>query len=111
MATFLCGLIVEPKDIGLSQTVVEGSEAMRQRIKMVTGTRKQMKQFPRTEGAVLDAPLRNASWEVFVDFEVAQGVDPTCAQNLWDIACSRTCGIFQSCCVQQFLSVCPRPSL
>ena len=36
----------------------------------------------RTEGAVLDAPLRNASWEV-VDFEVAQGVVSVCAQNLW----------------------------
>ena len=37
----------------------------------------------RTEEAVLDAPPRNASWKV-VDFEVAQGVDSMCAQNLVD---------------------------
>ena len=35
----------------------------------------------RAQEAVLDAPRRNASWEV-VDFEVAKGVDPRCAQNL-----------------------------
>ena len=39
----------------------------------------------RTEEAVLDAPPRNASWKV-VDFEVAQGMDPMCAQNPWATA-------------------------
>jgi len=36
-------------------------------------------------GAVRDALRRNASWEV-CRFEVAQGMDPMCAQNPWDIA-------------------------
>ena len=40
--------------------------------------------------AVLDAPRRNASWEV-CRFEVTQGMDPMCAQNPWAIAAVLLC--------------------
>ena len=70
-----CGWsIFEPKDIEWSQ--------VRQKCTNVTSTVvRAYNAVLRTEESVVDDLRRYASWEV-VDFEVAQSVDPMCAQNL-----------------------------
>ena len=85
MDTFFCGWSTfEPEDIGWSQAVLEGSKAVSQKSKKAMSTaRKQIKQFCALNKQ-FNTPLDATLAKRFVDFEVAQGDGPMCAQNLWD---------------------------